>query len=125
VLVTPHVSTDKRAVLAAEGAILVPIELLETEALDWLEPGEERFIDQFAKLRLFEQTRYSRILYLDAIWDEPAALPVYPTLPPSNAAALLPEMPIEKAEFQATIQSWMLVIQVGRTIRSHPPSGPN
>jgi inositol 3-alpha-galactosyltransferase len=96
VLVAPFVSAKKRDTLTAEGAIVVPVELLEPDGADWLRPGETRFVDQFTKLRLFQQTQYDRILYLDAdmlllrslddIWDEPVARVVYPTLTNAPAA---------------------------------------
>jgi alpha-N-acetylglucosamine transferase len=99
VLVAPFVSEEKRAILTAEGAVVLPVELLESEVADWVRPGEERFVDQFTKLRLFEQTQYERILYLDAdmlllrslddIWDEPVAREVLPTL--SAAPSTRPE----------------------------------
>jgi alpha-N-acetylglucosamine transferase len=96
VLVAPFVSAAKRAVLTAEGATVIPIDLLEPETANWLQPGESRFIDQFTKLRLFEQTQFSRILYVDAdmlllrsldgIWDEPIARQVHSTLPADPSA---------------------------------------
>lgn len=94
VFVTPHVSAEKRAILADEGATVVTLNLLEPE-IDWVNPGEVRFIDQFTKLRLFEQTQYDRILYLDAdmlltrsldaIWDEPEAQEISDTLSSSSS----------------------------------------
>lgn len=79
VLVPPHVPRSKRRALVREGATVVPVDLLEPDD-NWLSPGEERWIDQFAKLNLFNMTEYDRILYmdndmlltrpLDAIWDE-------------------------------------------------------
>lgn len=90
VFVTPHVTAEKRAILADEGATVITLDLLEPET-NWVNPGEARFIDQFTKLRLFEQTQYEQILYLDAdmlltrsldaIWDEPEAQRIFETLP--------------------------------------------
>jgi alpha-N-acetylglucosamine transferase len=100
VFVTPHVSAEKRTILVEEGATVLPLSLLEPES-NWVNPGEERFIDQFTKLRLFEQTQYERILYLDAdmllmrcldgIWDEPVAQRVYKTLAASDFSSLPPD----------------------------------
>ncbi|KAE9965271.1 hypothetical protein BLS_007740 [Venturia inaequalis] len=94
VFVTPHVSAEKRATLTDEGAVVVTLELLEPET-NWVNPGEARFIDQFTKLRLFEQMQYEQILYLDAdmlltrsldaIWDEPEAQLIFETLPGSRS----------------------------------------
>ncbi|TID15566.1 Copper-transporting ATPase [Venturia nashicola] len=94
VFVTPHVSAEKQAILADEGATVVTLELLEPET-NWVNPGEARFIDQFTKLRLFEQTQYEQILYLDAdmlltrsldaIWNEPEAQQSSETLPAARS----------------------------------------
>lgn len=84
VLVAPHVTKEKQRILADEGATVIPVDLLEPDAeTNWIQPGEERFIDQFTKLKLWTLTQYERILYLDAdmllmkslddIWDEPVA----------------------------------------------------
>jgi alpha-N-acetylglucosamine transferase len=104
VFVTPHVSAEKRSILVKEGATVLPLELLEPET-NWVNPGEERFVDQFTKLRLFEQTQYKRILYLDAdmlltrsldaIWDEPVAQLLYDTLPTSDLSSQPPESEAE------------------------------
>lgn len=94
VFVTPHVSAEKRAILVNEGATVVTLDLLEPET-NWVNPGEERFIDQFTKIRLFDQTQYEQILYLDAdmlltrsldaIWDEPEAQQIFETRPGSRS----------------------------------------
>lgn len=92
VLVAPHVTVEKQKILADEGATVIPVELLEPDAeTNWIHPGEERFIDQFTKLRLWTLTQFERILYLDAdmllmksldgIWDEPVTNQTYQTLP--------------------------------------------
>ncbi|QDS70842.1 hypothetical protein FKW77_005190 [Venturia effusa] len=92
VLVAPHVTDEKRKVLADEGATVIPVDLLEPDTEEnWIQPGEERFIDQFTKLRLWTLTQYERILYMDAdmllmksldgIWDEPVATQISQTLP--------------------------------------------
>ncbi|TID26770.1 Copper-transporting ATPase [Venturia nashicola] len=105
VLVAPHVTAEKQKILADEGATVIPVDLLEPDAeTNWIRPGEERFIDQFTKLRLWTLTQYERILYLDAdmllmksldgIWDEPVANQISQTLPSdieSRYDDLLPE----------------------------------
>lgn len=95
VLVPPHVAAEKQAILASEGSVVVPVELLEPDAeTNWIHPGEERFVDQFTKLRLWTLMQYDLILYLDAdmlllrsldgIWDEPVANQTSQTLVPST-----------------------------------------
>ncbi len=80
VVVPPHVSKRKQQILAAEGATVIPVTLLNPT--NWTaSPGQARWVDQFTKLRLFELTQYDRILYmdtdmlltrpLDAVFDEP------------------------------------------------------
>jgi alpha-N-acetylglucosamine transferase len=98
VLVPPHVSNYKRQVLAAEGATVVPIELL-LPTNNTFKPGESRWEDQFCKLRLFEMTQYDRVLYLDTdmlltrsldgIWDEPVAQEVQQTR--TNSSMIQPD----------------------------------
>jgi alpha-N-acetylglucosamine transferase len=88
VLVPPHITEYKRQVLRAEGATVVPIELLVPKN-NTLNPSNTRWVDQFCKIRLFEMLQYDRILYLDTdmlltksldgIWDEPAAQSVRTT----------------------------------------------
>jgi alpha-N-acetylglucosamine transferase len=64
VIVVPHVSQRKRRVLAQEGATVVEVAPITPK--NWtLHPGEDRWIDQFAKLRLFGLTQFERILYMD------------------------------------------------------------
>jgi alpha-N-acetylglucosamine transferase len=97
VMVPPHVAMGKRKILADEGAIILPVDNLEPDTVNWVQPGSDRFVDQFTKLRLFEQTQFSRILYLDAdmllmrsldaIWDEPEAVTVHSTLAVSESSA--------------------------------------
>lgn len=84
VLVTPAVSTAKRARLRADGATVISVDLLSSST-HWETPGRDTWVDQFAKLRLFELTAFDRILYLDGdmlltrpldgIWLERAAQP--------------------------------------------------
>jgi alpha-N-acetylglucosamine transferase len=64
VIVPPHVSERKRKVLRDEGATVVVVDYLLPNT--WKpDPGEKRWIDQFTKLRLFEQTQYERIAFMD------------------------------------------------------------
>jgi alpha-N-acetylglucosamine transferase len=81
VLVPPHVSERKRQILRDEGATVIPVDLLAPSS--WTaHPTEERWIDQFTKLRLYSLTEFTRILYMDSdmlitrplddIWDEEA-----------------------------------------------------
>jgi alpha-N-acetylglucosamine transferase len=89
VLVPPHVAEGKRKILAAEGAVVIEVQPLEPD-VNWVIPGKQRYIDQFTKLRIFEQQQYERILYvdgdmlltrpLDGIWDEPIAQDAFRTL---------------------------------------------
>jgi alpha-N-acetylglucosamine transferase len=128
VLVAPFVSAEKRATLTAEGAIVQQVELLKPETDDWLKPGETRFQDQFTKLRLFEQTQYSRILYLDAdmlllrsldgIWDEPVARQAYSTLPADQSARP------ENAELDALLPSNYTIVGVSDTGGADHPFPP-
>lgn len=79
VIVPPHVSEMRRQILREEGATVVPVDLLVPP--NWAaRPMEDRWIDQFAKLRMFAMTEYDRILYMDSdtlltrplddIWEE-------------------------------------------------------
>jgi alpha-N-acetylglucosamine transferase len=64
IIVPPHVSKAKRDILSSEGATIIEVPLLNPD--NWTaSPAEPRWIDQFTKLRLFEQTQYDRILYMD------------------------------------------------------------
>ncbi|KAI9728938.1 MAG: hypothetical protein M1828_000023 [Chrysothrix sp. TS-e1954] len=63
VLVTKDVSHRKRARLAADGAQVVEVAKL---GASWVEPGDERFRDVFAKLRLLQMTKYKKICFIDA-----------------------------------------------------------
>jgi len=89
VVVPPHVSAAKRKILASEGATVIEVQPLEPK-VNWVTPGKIRYIDQFTKLRIFEQQQYERILYidgdmlltrsLDGIWDEPITQDAFRTL---------------------------------------------
>jgi alpha-N-acetylglucosamine transferase len=82
VFVVPHVSETRRDVFRSEGAKVIEIDYVRWTN-DWIHPRHERWIDQFCKLRIFEQVSYDRILYLDAdmlliksldgIWSEPVS----------------------------------------------------
>jgi hypothetical protein len=57
--VAPHVSEIKRQVLREEGATVIPVDLLMPSS--WTaHPTEERWIDQFTKLRLHSLTSDNR-----------------------------------------------------------------
>lgn len=96
ILVPPHVSEYKKQVLAAEGATIVPVELL-LPTNNTFGPADIRYQDQFCKIRLFEMTDYDRILYMDTdmlltksmdgIWDEPSTQQIRTTI--SNNATLI------------------------------------
>jgi len=102
ILVPPHVSKAKREILSLSGATIVPVEPL-TPKTDWASPSEERFEDQFTKLRLWEVEDYDRILYLDSdmlltrplddIWDEQISREPFPSDPKLRASdeAQVPE----------------------------------
>lgn len=63
VVCTADVSKRKLAQLKKDGAIIRVVERLEA---DWLHPGAARWADMMAKLRMFEMTEWSKILYIDA-----------------------------------------------------------
>ncbi|KAK5168496.1 nucleotide-diphospho-sugar transferase [Cryomyces antarcticus] len=98
VLVTPGISQAKRDRLTEDGATVIVVENLSA---DWIKPGKGRWGKVMAKLRAWELTEYSRILFLDGdtilaapldgIFDEPEAQ-LIPTLdePPRDGEAPLP-----------------------------------
>jgi alpha-N-acetylglucosamine transferase len=64
IIVPPHVSERKIKILRDEGATVLVVDYLLPDS--WKpDPGVGRWIDQFTKLRLFEQTQYERIAYMD------------------------------------------------------------
>jgi len=79
VIVPPHIPNWKRNRLREDGADVVEVQDVES-ASDWVVPGNERYRDQFTKLRIFELVQYDQILYidsdtllvrcLDGIWNE-------------------------------------------------------
>jgi len=81
VIVPPHVSETKVKQLEKDGAMVIRVEDLNPST-NWTVAGDERFIDQFTKLRLFQLTQFEQILYIDSdtlltrslddIWSEPA-----------------------------------------------------
>ncbi|KUJ19403.1 nucleotide-diphospho-sugar transferase, partial [Mollisia scopiformis] len=97
--------------LAEEGATIIPISLIKVPS--WIKPGAHRWQNVMSKLRLFELTEYSRILFLDAdtfilkpmdgIFSDPASFPLNTSqqviqedneapLPPTYLFASLPEV---------------------------------
>ncbi|KAE8454274.1 hypothetical protein EG329_005199 [Mollisiaceae sp. DMI_Dod_QoI] len=111
VLATPDVPRYQTLQLAQEGAYIVPIDPIPVPS--WIKPGHSRWQNVMSKLRLFELTTYSRILFLDAdtfllhpmdgIFFDPLSLPVntsqqYPqeekeaALPSTYLLASLPEV---------------------------------
>lgn len=89
VVFTGHkLSGDKQDRLRKLGATV--IELDDVELPDWIHVGEQRWSEQFTKLRVFEQTQYKRLLYLDAdymimhpmdeIFEDPIVANLSPTL---------------------------------------------
>jgi alpha-N-acetylglucosamine transferase len=82
VFVVPHVPESRRAAFRSLGATVIEIDYVRWSG-EWIHPRRERWVDQMCKLRIFEQTDYDRILYLDAdmlliksldgIWSEPVA----------------------------------------------------
>lgn len=86
ILVEPGVSGRKRGKLEAEGAIVVPVEPIRSEAV---EDGVARWKDMYTKLRIFELVEYEKICYidsdmlmirsLDGIFDDPAVVQVRTT----------------------------------------------
>lgn len=78
VLCTPNVGASKRARLTADGAIVIPVEILTQ---DWVHAADARWRDVLTKLRLWEQTSWNKICFIDAdmlvtarldgvFWDE-------------------------------------------------------
>jgi alpha-N-acetylglucosamine transferase len=80
VLLTSSVPQSQLDRLTKDGATIVPVETLRT---DWIVPQASRWADVMAKLRLWQLTTYSKILFLDAdsiitqclddVFDDPAA----------------------------------------------------
>ncbi|KAI9662962.1 MAG: hypothetical protein M1821_008009 [Bathelium mastoideum] len=96
VLVTEDVSDSKRKRLTMDGATVVPVSYLR-EATDWIHGEMPEWRDVLTKLRAWELTQYSRILFLDSdmiltgpldgVFDVPAALPMATTY--NESVALL------------------------------------
>ncbi|KAL9073913.1 MAG: hypothetical protein Q9157_004559 [Trypethelium eluteriae] len=84
VLVTEDISESKRERLTMDGATVVPVEYLR-EGTDWIHGEMPEWRDVITKLRAWQLTEYSRILFLDGdmiltgplddIFDIPAATP--------------------------------------------------
>lgn len=64
VLVTPNVSERARQQLKTDGAVV--IEAKKVPLSWWIKTDVTRWKDQFMKLRFFEMTQYSRLLFIDA-----------------------------------------------------------
>lgn len=62
VLVTDHVSEEKRNRLRMDGAIVVPAEYI---VADWVKTDTSTWQDVMTKLRLWELTQFDRIAFLD------------------------------------------------------------
>ncbi|KAK5693696.1 hypothetical protein LTR97_010265 [Elasticomyces elasticus] len=63
VLCTRDVKKSKRDQLKKDGATVVLVEKLNA---DWVHPGSDRWRDVLAKLRLWQLTEYTKILFIDA-----------------------------------------------------------
>ncbi|TKA75326.1 hypothetical protein B0A49_03610 [Cryomyces minteri] len=82
VLVTDDISQSKRDRLTKDGAIIVPVAYLQADT-DWIKGEMPQWRDVMTKLRAWELTQYSRILFLDGdtiltrpldgVFDDPAA----------------------------------------------------
>lgn len=64
VLTTTGVSERKRARLRSDGAVVVVVD--DVPLPDWIEIANPKWRDVMTKLRVFQQTRYDKILLLDA-----------------------------------------------------------
>lgn len=110
VFTTPSVAPHKIARLTADGATVIPVNPITSS---WITPDQARWSDVLTKLRMFQQTTYSKICYLDAdtlllsrldgVFSDPATIP-HPTndskealhdnegpLPTSYALASVPD----------------------------------
>lgn len=63
IVCTRDVSKRKRDRLKKDGATVILVEKLQQ---DWVKAADPRWIDVLAKLRLFQLTDYSKILFIDA-----------------------------------------------------------
>jgi alpha-N-acetylglucosamine transferase len=100
VLTTPDVPEYQSRQLAHEGATIIPVPLVHVP--DWIKPLHSIWRSLMTKLRLFELTTYSRILFLDAdtfvlhpmdgIFSDPTSFPIKTshTLITNNNDAPLP-----------------------------------
>lgn len=64
VLCGTMLSEDKRAAISKLGATVLPVD--DVQLPSWMERHGGSWSEQFTKLRIFEQTQYDRILYLDS-----------------------------------------------------------
>lgn len=63
VFATPDVSSYKLSRLAADGATVIHVESIVT---DWIKPDQARWNDVLTKLRLVEETDYTKVCFIDA-----------------------------------------------------------
>jgi len=63
VAVTDEVTQRKRDRLAADGAVILPVEKI---SFSWILASRNRWRDVLSKLRLFQLTQYERIFFLDS-----------------------------------------------------------
>ena len=85
VMVTPYVAQWKRQILENDGCRVVEVQAVEGDYA--ITPAEERWIDTFSKLRIWQFVEYDRILFMDTdmlvqrcmdeIWNELASVPVH------------------------------------------------
>jgi alpha-N-acetylglucosamine transferase len=66
VMVTPDVSASRIERLKKDGVKIRPVEVVHTPNDHWVVPEQPRLVAMMAKLRLWEMTEYSRILFLDS-----------------------------------------------------------
>ncbi|KAF2271254.1 nucleotide-diphospho-sugar transferase [Westerdykella ornata] len=110
VMVTPSVSEARRARLRQDGAIVYPVEFLETD--DWVKAEQHRWDDVMTKMRAWEMTQYSRILVLDGdtmlrkpldgVFDDPGAQ-IRQTKQLDNYTALEGEAPLPPTYLLASL----------------------
>ena len=114
VIVPPHVSEIKVKQLEKDGATVIRVENLNPST-NWTVAGDERFVDQFTKLRLFQLTQFEQILYIDSdtlltrslddIWSEPAVREI--STPRQRTANDPPPIPGE-----AKLPEWYSIVGI-------------
>lgn len=88
VLCGKALSEEKADRLRKDGATIIRLD--DVELPSWIHTGEERWSEQFTKLRVFERTEFGRLLYIDAdymlmhplddIFEDPIVKTLSPTL---------------------------------------------